>query len=309
MTTTTSTWLVTSNLTQRPTCNSRLSSAIAGLNQTTPDRKSTPPQPLSGLGAVVTGASSGIGRQIALHFAAAGCEHLLVHYHRNRDDAESTAQEAHQHGTKVIVDRCDFSVPADADAFIDRAFAQMPRLSIWVHCAGVDVLTGEAANWTFDEKLKRLLDVDLLGSIRAGRDVGKRLREQSLQAAAPNPPTMIFISWDQATEGMEGDAGQMFSPVKAGVEAFAKSLAQDLAPHVRVNTLAPGWIQTAWGASTSDYWNRRAIDQSLMHRWGTPQDVADAAVFLASPASNFITGHTLPINGGWNRTYAIDRTQ
>lgn len=187
----------------------------------------------------------------------------------------------------------------------------MPRLSIWVHCAGVDVLTGDAANWSFDEKLKRLIDVDLLGSIRAGREVGKRLREQSLQAAAPvqeqatapNPPAMIFISWDQATEGMEGDAGQMFSPVKAGVEAFAKSLAQDLAPQVRVNTIAPGWIQTAWGASTSEYWNRRAIDQSLMHRWGTPQDVADAAVFLASPASSFITGHTLPINGGWNRTY------
>lgn len=294
---------MTSNLTRRPTCNSRLSSAIAGLNQTTPNRKPHPPQPLSGLGAVVTGASSGIGRQIALHFATAGCEHLLVHYHRNRDAAESTADQARQLGTKAIVDRCDFSAHADCNAFIDRAFAQVPRLSAWVHCAGADVLTGEATKWSFDEKLQRLIDVDLLGSIRAGREVGKRLREQSLQVAAPNPPAMIFISWDQATEGMEGDAGQMFSPVKAGVEAFAKSLAQDLAPHVRVNTIAPGWIQTAWGASTSEYWNQRAIDQSLMRRWGTPHDVAEAAVFLASPASNFITGHTLPINGGWNRTH------
>jgi 3-oxoacyl-[acyl-carrier protein] reductase len=67
---------------------------------------------------------------------------------------------------------------------------------------------------------------------------------------------------------------------------------------VRVNCLAPGWIRTAWGEAASDYWQERATSESLLRRWGTPQDVARAARFLVSPEAEFITGHTLPVNGG-----------
>jgi 3-oxoacyl-[acyl-carrier protein] reductase len=130
-----------------------------------------------------------------------------------------------------------------------------------------------------------------------------------LQATSNDPPksdpaAVVFIGWDQAPHGMEGDAGQMFAPVKAGVMAFAASLAQHVAPHVRVNTIAPGWIQTAWGASTRGYWQDRAKQQSLMHRWGTPEDVARAVVYVTDPKNSFLNGQTINVNGGWNRKHS-----
>ena len=100
---------------------------------------------------------------------------------------------------------------------------------------------------------------------------------------------------------MEGDAGQMFGPVKAAVMAFAASLAQTLAPKVRVNTVAPGWIQTKWGESASEYWDNRAKSQALMGRWGSPQDVAKAIMFASDPDNTFLTGQIVNVNGGWNR--------
>mgnify|MGYP001814847674 FL=1 len=101
---------------------------------------------------------------------------------------------------------------------------------------------------------------------------------------------------------MDGEAGQMFGPVKAAVMSYARSLAQSVAPLIRVNTVAPGWIRTAWGEDVSDYWNERAKAESLMNRWGHPDDVAKAVVYLADPNNTFVTGETINVNGGWDRT-------
>src|SRR5262249_55750578 len=102
----------------------------------------------------------------------------------------------------------------------------------------------------------------------------------------------------QAETGMEGDSGQLFAPTKGAVMAFTRSLALTLAPEVRVNCLAPGWIQTAWGETASSAWQERVLRETPLRRWGRPEDVAAAAVWLASPAAGFITGQTLRINGG-----------
>jgi len=258
--------------------------------------------PLAKTRVVVTGASSGIGRAVAIFAASSGAESIVVHCHRNRAGADQTADEMRASDCTPQVLSCDLADASERANFVDRCFTTLTTIDAWIHCAGADVLTGEAADWSFDEKLRHLIDVDLIGSIATGRLVGSRLRDQASADPRRFPASMVFIGWDQATCGMEGDAGQMFGPIKAGVEAFAKSLAQDLAPTVRVNTIAPGWIQTEWGKTTSGYWNDRALNQSLMHRWGTPQDVAAAAIFLATPTNDFITGQTLDLNGGWNRT-------
>jgi predicted DNA-binding transcriptional regulator YafY len=81
-----------------------------------------------------------------------------------------------------------------------------------------------------------------------------------------------------------------------------RSLAKSLAPEVRVNAIAPGWIKTMWGESTSKYWEARATGESQLGRWGTPEDVALAAVLLCSPAARFIHGQVLPVNGGFNHS-------
>ncbi len=262
---------------------------------------------LAGYRIVVTGASSGIGRQAAQVVAAAGCQHLLVHGCRNAAGVESVAALVAAHGVDVYTELCDFADQDASQAFVERAFARWSGIDAWLHFAGADVLTGDAGAWDFETKLRRLWEVDVLGTIRVGRLVGQQMVKQVAEHQPTSIiPSLVFVGWDQASEGMEGDAGQMFGPTKAAVEAFAMSLAQQLAPSVRVNIVAPGWIQTAWGNQADGYWHRRATGQSLMNSWGTPLDVAEAAKYLISPAARFITAQRLVVNGGWNRRFARD---
>ncbi len=109
---------------------------------------------------------------------------------------------------------------------------------------------------------------------------------------------ILNMGWDQAETGMAGDSGELFAAVKGAVMAATRSLAKSLAPHVRVNCLAPGWIRTEWGRNASAEWQERARRESLLGRWGEPEDVARVACFLASPAAAFINGQIIHINGG-----------
>jgi 3-oxoacyl-[acyl-carrier protein] reductase len=176
--------------------------------------------------------------------------------------------------------------------FGEGAWQWGPPVDIWINNAGADVLTGEAAHWPFEQKLAALWQVDVLATIELSRLVGRRMKERGRGV-------IINIGWDQAEHGMAGDSGEMFAAVKGAVMAFTRSLAQSLAPQVRVNCLAPGWIRTTWGERASQYWQQRAARQSLRGRWGTPEDVARAAVFLASPAADFISGQVIAVNGGF----------
>ena len=116
--------------------------------------------------------------------------------------------------------------------------------------------------------------------------------------------SIVTIGWDQAAMGMSGESGEMFGAVKGAVMAFTLSLAKSLAPRVRVNCVAPGWIKTAWGEQATGYWQDRACREALRGRWGTPEDVARAVTFLASPAADFLTGQIWPVNGGYAGTDA-----
>ena len=112
------------------------------------------------------------------------------------------------------------------------------------------------------------------------------------------------MGWDQAETGMEGDSGQLFTAAKGAVAAFTRSLALSLAPAVRVNCLAPGWVRTAWGEGASERWQERVLRETPLRRWGTPEDVAGAARWLASPAAAYVTGQVIRVNGGAVRCHA-----
>ena len=257
---------------------------------------SAPALPLAGRTAVVTGSSSGIGRAIAWELAAAGAD-VVVHAGQRRAAAEETAAAITARGRKSWVLQADLTEPSEQDRLVAEAWKLVPRIDIWINNAGADVLTGVAANWDFETKLDRLWRVDVVATIRLARLVGQRMLADP-ERGQGFLPSIMTVGWDQAERGMEGDSGEMFAATKGAIMAFTRSLAKSLAPHVRVNCLAPGWIRTSWGESTNTYWHQRACRESLLGRWGSPEDVARVATFLASPAAAFITGQILPINGG-----------
>jgi len=247
---------------------------------------------LRGRVAVVTGSSQGIGRAIAAELARAGAD-VVVHGRKLSANAESTMQLVRECGRKVAFVGANLSEEASYERLVEVAWEQFGHVHLWINNAGADVLTGDVAGWSFEQKLELLWGVDVRGTIQLSRLAGQRMKAENTGGA------VINIGWDQAEQGMAGDSGEMFAAIKGAVMAFTRSLAQSLAPKVRVNCVAPGWVQTTWGEQASEYWQARAKRESLVERWGTPEDVARAVCFLASPAAAFITGQVLPVNGGF----------
>lgn len=248
-------------------------------------------QSLKGQTAVVTGSSTGIGRAIAIELCNAGAN-VLVHARQNGKDAEVVAVHARSRGQEARVVLADLSEPDQQDQFVKSAWDWRP-IDIWVNNAGTDVLTGEATGWSFEDKLAALWKVDVVASLRLSRAVGRRMVDRG-------HGVILNMGWDQADFGMAGDSGEFFTAVKGAVMAATRSLAKSLAPNVRVNCIAPGWIRTEWGEQASAEWQARAKRESLLARWGEPEDVARVACFLVSPAASFINGQIIPINGGRN---------
>ena len=214
----------------------------------------------------------------------------------SEDAAAEIVQQIQQQGRQAKFIKADLSIREAYEPFVEAAWQWQQGVDIWINNAGVDVLTGTRAEDSFEAKLEQLWRVDVLGTIGLSRLVGQRMREVADPA---NPPVILNVGWDQAERGMGGDSGEMFAAIKGAVMAFSRSLAQSLAPEVRVNCLAPGWIKTAWGEQASAAWQERAVGEALLQRWGTPQDVATVTRFLASSAAAFVTGQVIPINGGF----------
>lgn len=242
------------------------------------------------LTAVVTGSTSGIGRAIALALAADGAD-VLVHG-RNAESAVAVAAGIDALGRRAPIVLADVADPAQIDHLVDQAWAALGRVDLWINNAGADVLTGGALHLPFLERVQRLLDVDLRGTLLCSHLVGQRM-------IAQGGGQIINVGWDQAWSGGVGtESGQLFAAAKAGITAFSKALARGLAPTVRVNVIAPGWIETAWGETVNRELYERLRRQTPLQRWGTPEDVAAAALYLASPAASFLTGQVLMVNGG-----------
>ncbi len=239
--------------------------------------------------ALVTGASSGIGRAIALAAAHAGAD-VAITYRVNEAGAREVEREIARLGRRVFVSQLDLADERSIGVVGAQARAALGRLDVWINNAGADILTGPHAALPVTEKLDMLLRVDLRGTMLASWRAAELLEDGGV---------IINMSWDHVLAGMAGTNPQMYSAVKGGVLAFSKSLARSLAPRIRVNVLAPGWIATAFSENDMEIEARRAAaDSAPMKRWGTPEDVAGAAMFLASPAAGFITGETILVGGG-----------
>jgi 3-oxoacyl-[acyl-carrier protein] reductase len=245
---------------------------------------------LAGSTALVTGGSRGIGRAIALALAAGGAR-VAIQGRSAANAAEVASLLGASHAGTFLA---DLARPEAASGLAAEVAAALPELDTLVLFAGADVLTGEPARWPFERKLAELLQVDVTATMLIARAVGRQMKEQGRGV-------VITCGWDQAAVGMEGDSGELFAAAKGAVMAFTRSLARSLGPEVRANCVAPGWIKTAWGERASEQWQRRAARESMLRRWGTPEDIAGVVRWLVSPAAAFVTGQILPVNGGFRR--------
>jgi 3-oxoacyl-[acyl-carrier protein] reductase len=247
--------------------------------------------PLTGKAMLVTGASSGIGRAIALAAARAGAD-VAITYRRNEPGAREVAREIRALGRRAVTLQLDLAEDRSLDAVGPAARDGLGRLDVWVNNAGADILTGAGALLSPAEKIDQVLRVDLRGTMLASWQAAEILGAQE------NGGVIINMSWDHVTFGMQGLNPQIYGAAKGGVQAFSKCLARSVAPRVRVNILAPGWIETSFGAGANDTLRRTVAASTPLKRWGTPDDVAGAAVYLASPAASFLTGQTIMVGGG-----------
>lgn len=212
---------------------------------------------LSGRKAVVTGSSSGIGRAVALEFARAGAD-VVVHCRNSAAAAERVAAEIRDLGRRVQVLTADLSSAGQLPAFCEAAWRCFGSVDLWMNNAGVDLLTGEGTKLGYSEKLARLLDVDIQSTVLLSHLVGERM-------LSAGRGVILNIGWDQADRGMEGASGELFAASKNAVMGFSRSLAVSLAPRVRVNCIAPGWIRTAWGETAGDNWQERVRRETPLH--------------------------------------------
>jgi 3-oxoacyl-[acyl-carrier protein] reductase len=245
---------------------------------------------LAGRTVFVTGSTHGIGREVAILLAAAGAR-VAVHG-RSREAADEVAAvlaRDDRHAGTFLADLSDMQA---IERLIAEVGGRLPQLDTLVLVAGADVLTGPPAKWGFEQKLDQLLRVDVVSTMLLARGIGRWMRDRE-------GGSIVTIGWDQAATGMEGDSGELFAATKGAVMAFTKSLARSLAPKVRVNCVAPGWIRTSWGEGASDVWQQRAVRESMLGRWGTPADIANAIHWLVSPQAAFVTGQVIPVNGGF----------
>ncbi len=198
-------------------------------------------KPLEGRGVLVTGASSGIGRAIAVAAARAGADVALT-YRSNATGARETEARIRALGQKAITFQIDLADEAALASLGASAHERLGRLDAWINNAGADILTGSSASMSDVQKMDLLMSVDLRGTILASWQAAVILAKQ------PDGGVIINMSWDHVLTGMPGTNPQLFAAVKGGVLAFSKSLARSVAPRVRVNVLAPGWIETSFAA-------------------------------------------------------------
>jgi 3-oxoacyl-[acyl-carrier protein] reductase len=244
---------------------------------------------LAGKVALVTGASSGIGSAIALGCAREGADVALT-FRGNAAGANETAEAVRALGRRAEVLRVDLAREEEIEALAAALRERFGRVDTWINNAGADILTGAGGRLSRREKLDLVLAVDLRGTILASWAAVDMMRERG--------GVIVNMSWDHISLGMAGENPGLYSAAKGGIASFSKSLARSVAPGIRVNILAPGFIQTAFGDQADAGWRREVEALTPLGRWGRPEDLVGAAIFLASDESRFMTGQMIMVNGG-----------
>jgi 3-oxoacyl-[acyl-carrier protein] reductase len=241
-----------------------------------------------GKNVVVTGAGRGIGKALALGFAELGAT-VLVHYGHTRQGAEEVVRQAETTGGRAFLAQADVTLAGDVARLVNEAVARLGAIDVWINNAGASANTSESQGLSEEQRFERVMAVDVMGTWRCCHAVKAHMRAEGC---------ILNLGWDHALDGAPGFVNEMYAVSKGAVIALSRCLAKELAPRVRVNCIAPGWVENEWALSRSETFRKKVEQNIPLGRWGTPADIVGAALFLASPAASFITGQVLVVDGG-----------
>jgi 2-deoxy-D-gluconate 3-dehydrogenase len=252
-------------------------------------RRGDDPFRLDGCAALVTGASAGLGAAMAVALAEAGAD---VAAHGNTRSASATCEAVAASGRRAVALTGDLADRAVSARLVDDALAAFGRLDILVNNAGI--IRRMAAERYSDEDWDRVIEVDLTAAFRLARAAGAHM------LASGRGGRIINITSVLAFQG--GITVPAYAAAKGGLAQLTRALANEWAPRgINVNAIAPGYIETdnTTALRSDPVRNRQILDRIPAGRWGQPDDVAGAVVFLASPAARYVHGHVLAVDGGW----------
>lgn len=237
---------------------------------------------------LVTGGSRGIGRACAVAFAKAGAAVVVINYAGNEAAAQESVKLAQEAGAKAEAVKFDVADSAACAAAVDSIVKTHGRLDVLVNNAGVAV--DGLVMRVKDEDWDKQLDTNLKGAFALIRAASRPMMKQR-GGAIINLTSIV---------GESGNAGQAaYSASKAGLIGLTKSVAKELASrNIRVNAVSPGFIGTDMTAGINDEMRKKMVENIPLARLGTPEEVANAVVFLASDSAAYITGEVLKVNGG-----------
>lgn len=250
--------------------------------------KKLPNYLLSGKTAIVTGASRGIGRATALRLAEAGAN-VVVNYLQASEEAEKVVEEAKNFGVQAFAVQADVGKFADAKRLTDETLEKFGKIDILIANAGI--WEGSPINEMSEEIWDKVLEANLKGTWTVCRTATEVFKRQ-------NSGNIVIVS---STAGQRGEAGYSnYAASKGGQISFTKALSNELAPAIRVNCVAPGWVDTELsGEAFADEKEFQKIKEAIpLKRVATADDVALSIIFLSSDWSRHITGEVVNINGG-----------
>lgn len=242
---------------------------------------------LVGKKAIVTGGSRGIGKSIAIYLAKQGAD-IAVNYNSSAGHAEEVVKEIKSLGREAIAIKADVSDFNEAENLIKTAEEKLGQIDILVNNAGItkDALLIKMKEEDWDD----VISANLRSVFNCTKAVSRLMMKQ-------RKGRIINIS---SVVGIIGNAGQVnYSASKAGIIGFSKSTARELGSRgITVNVIAPGYIQTDMTDKLNDSTKEQILNQIPLKRLGTPEDIANMAVFLASDEAAYITGQVINIDGG-----------
>lgn len=243
---------------------------------------------LEGKNVVITGAGRGIGRNLALGFGEQGAR-VLVHYGQSEQGAREVVRQIEQNGGMALLVRADLRRADEATRLVQEAHRQLGEIDVWINNAGSSANSRETKGMEEVEIFERMVEVDVLGTWRCCREVKPFMRAGGC---------LLTIGWDGALAGAPGLPSQFYAISKGAIMALTRCLAQEYAPSIRVNCIAPGHIENDWSTQLGEATRQKIKQHIPLQRWGTADDILGAALFLASPAAAFMTGQVLVVNGG-----------